>query len=229
MLQPIMHILQSSRIVLASTSPRRKQILENIGLNVEIVPSNFEENLNKASFEHPYDYVQENALQKTLAVAVTLMQDAVHPLVVIGADTVVTLDEKIYEKPTDKDDAFQMLSRFSGRSHFVYTGVVLVAPKTGSTMGCKGIGGFDNSTFHIDRFYAKTEVEFEDISPEVINTYIETGEPMDKAGGYGIQGIGGTLVRAIHGDYFNVMGFPLNMFAKRFTQFLQNHEILCKS
>jgi septum formation protein len=224
MLQPFMHILRTKRIVLASTSPRRKQILENIGLDVEVVPSNFEENLDKSSFKYPYDYVQENALQKTLNVARQTVHDSIRPSLLIGADTVVTMDNKIFEKPTDTSDAFRMLSQFSGRSHFVYTGVALVIPKPGDAM--KTVCSVaDDDMFYIDKFFAKTEVEFDTISPDAINAYVESGEPMDKAGGYGIQAMGGTLIRAIHGDYFNVMGFPVHLFAKHLSHLLQNSHL----
>lgn len=204
-----MHLLASQRIVLASGSPRRKQILENIGLKFEVIPSGYEENLDKSLFKHPHEYVLETAKHKTLEVAERLKNDKKAPDLVIGADTVVTMDGKIFEKPKDEDDAFQMLSGFSGRCHTVITGVILVSPKKGQ--------GFDIKSFH-----EATEVEFDEVTPEVVRAYIATGEPMDKAGGYGIQAVGGTLVKGIKGDYFNVMGFPLHHFAKRLLEKCQN-------
>lgn len=214
MLQPYMHQLLEKRIILASTSPRRKQILDNIGLKVEVIPSTFEENLDKSKFEHPWDYVKENAAMKALITAKSLLHDKQLPFLVIGADTVVTLDDVIYEKPRSREEAFDMLTRFSCRTHTVYTGLALVT----FLEECKDESLSDERRFMIDRFHCGTDVEFEEISPETIWSYIDTGEPMDKAGGYGIQAAGGTLVRGIRGDYFNVMGFPLNLFARHLAR-----------
>ncbi|XP_041357343.1 probable bifunctional dTTP/UTP pyrophosphatase/methyltransferase protein [Gigantopelta aegis] len=219
MLQPIMHILNTKQIILASGSPRRKQILQNIGMKFDVVPSTFEENLNKSEFAHPSDYVIENARLKTLAVAEHFSkQQNILPDLIIGADTVVAMDNKIYEKPKDQSDAFSMLSQFSGRSHMVYTGIVLIMPAslTGGTLP-------DDKQFKVIKFFESTEVIMTKMSPEIINSYINTGEPMDKAGGYGIQGIGGTLVEAIKGDYFNVMGFPLHRFSRELSLLYSGH------
>ncbi|ELU04327.1 hypothetical protein CAPTEDRAFT_117136 [Capitella teleta] len=207
MLEPLMHRLATQRIVLASGSPRRKLILENIGLKFEVVPSTFEENLRKEDFEFPFDYVKETAKGKALEVAKRLAKDARPPDLIIGSDTVVTMDNKIYEKPVDKEHAFQMISSYMGRSHTVYTGVVMLTPKKGN---------WDD--FNITSFHAGTDVTFAEVDSDTIRKYIDTGEPMDKAGGYGIQAAGGTLISGINGDYFNVMGFPLHLFAKHLVQ-----------
>ncbi|KAK6172583.1 hypothetical protein SNE40_016210 [Patella caerulea] len=211
MLQPILHVLNTQRIVLASGSPRRKQILGNIGLKFEVIPSTFEENLDKSQFSHPSEYVKETARLKTLEVAKRLKNDERVPDLIVGADTVVAMDKNIYEKPKDKEDAKRMLRGFSGRSHTVHTGVVLVSPLTSNIIksGCVCDG------FRVNIFHEATDVIMTDMSEEIISSYIETGEPMDKAGGYGIQAIGGTLVTGIKGDYFNVMGFPLHNFSKQ--------------
>ncbi|XP_074649635.1 putative bifunctional dTTP/UTP pyrophosphatase/methyltransferase protein [Tubulanus polymorphus] len=211
MLQQISNVLSTQRIILASGSPRRKLILENIGLKFEVVPSTFLEDLDKGSFDHPADYVKETARHKTLEIARKLASDSRPPDLIIGADTIVTLDGVIYEKPKDKQDAFKMLSKFSGRNHTVYTGICLVKPKFS-----------DGEEFHVKLFHEGTEVRMTEMSSDVINAYIDTGEPMDKAGGYGIQAIGGTLVEGIHGDYFNVMGFPLHKFSKELLKFYTN-------
>ncbi|KAK7496533.1 hypothetical protein BaRGS_00012185 [Batillaria attramentaria] len=211
MLQPIMHVLNAQRIILASGSPRRKHILENVGLKFEVIPSTFEEKLDKSKFPSPVEYVLETASQKTLQVAEMLKtKSSLVPDLVIGADTVVSMDGKIFEKPKDKDDAFQMLSGFSGGSHTVYTGVVLITP---SNVFQTGAGESVNS-MRIHKFHEATDVSMATLTPEIVRAYIETGEPMDKAGGYGIQAIGGTLVEKVNGDFFNVMGFPLCRFAQ---------------
>ncbi|KAK7097031.1 probable bifunctional dTTP/UTP pyrophosphatase/methyltransferase protein [Littorina saxatilis] len=208
MLQPIMHVLSRQRIVLASGSPRRKQILENVGLQFEVIPSTFEETLDKSTFSNPAEYVLETARHKTLQVAEQLSQEKPPPDLVIGADTVVSMDGRIFEKPKDFQDAFNMLSGFSGKSHTVFTGVVLVTPEKKS----ENTDGVQEMKVH--QFHEATEVFMAPLTPEIVKSYIETGEPMDKAGGYGIQAQGGSLVEKVHGDYFNVMGFPLCRFAK---------------
>jgi septum formation protein len=113
---------------------------------------------------------------------------------VIGSDTVVVLDGKILEKPTSKENAFEMLKSLSGKSHYVCTGVALIS-----------------SDFQIN-FSHSTTVEFDELSEETIQAYIDTKEPMDKAGSYGIQAIGGSFVKRIDGCFYNVMGFPLHSF-----------------
>ncbi|KAL5011886.1 hypothetical protein ScPMuIL_010437 [Solemya velum] len=214
MLQPLMNVLKTKRIILASGSPRRKQILTNIGLKFEIESSSFEENLDKSLFPEPPQYAVENAFQKTMEVARRLSSDPNPPDLLIGADTIVTMDGVIYEKPRDEEDAFNMLSRFSGRQHTVYTGLVLATPESNP--------GPNGDKFRVSKFYESTDVIMAQMTPELIRQYIATGEPMDKAGGYGIQGLGGTLVAGIKGDYFNVMGFPLHRFAKELVQIYES-------
>ncbi|GFN93708.1 N-acetylserotonin o-methyltransferase-like protein [Plakobranchus ocellatus] len=211
MLQPILQTLNAQRVVLASGSPRRKQILENIGLKVEVIPSTFEENLDKSKFS-PQEYVVETAFLKTKEVAERLSAGSTLPDLIIGADTVVSKGNEIIEKPVDKDHAFQILSQLSNCSHTVYTGLVLFVPSHSPVMsqGSPTLEGTYRSTSFVD----STSVHMADLSEKVIKAYIETGESMDKAGAYGIQGVGGTLVEKINGDYFNVMGFPLPKFAK---------------
>ena len=211
MLQPFMHILNAQRVVLASSSPRRKQILQNIGLKIEVIPSTFEENLDKAEFS-PQDYVLQTAKMKTLEVAERLSASGTVPDLIIGADTVVSQGNEIFEKPKDKDDAVRILSQLSNCSHTVYTGVVLFVPSASPLMS-EGSSVLDG-TYRCTSFVENTSVHMAQLSQDVIQSYIETGEPMDKAEAYGIQAIGGTLVEKITGDYFNVMGFPLPRFAK---------------
>ena len=210
MLEPLRHILDKSKIVLASQSPRRREILQNIlGLDLIIRPSHAEENLDKSKYEgKPFSYTQDTAALKTDQVFRESDKEFENDsLLVIGCDTVVTLNGTIYEKPVDKDDAFRILNTLSGTQHSVYSGVKLIWRPLNGEM--KEIS-----------FYEETSVEFAKVSEEVIKSYIETGEPMDKAGGYGIQGKGASFISGIHGDYFNVMGFPVHRFSVQLTSLL---------
>lgn len=178
---------------------------------MEIVTSNFIEDLDKDKFSHPCEYVKENAKQKAVEVWKRLSSRDVdaRPDLVIGADTVVTLDEMIYEKPRDSDDAFRMLSKLSGQKHTVFTGVALVTPAPPDQTS-----GDSRDDFVVTTFHEGTDVVMTELSENLIRKYIETGEPYDKAGGYAIQGIGGSLIEGIRGDYFNVMGLPLHRLCK---------------
>ncbi|PIK38240.1 putative N-acetylserotonin O-methyltransferase-like protein-like [Apostichopus japonicus] len=195
-----MHLPVLWRTVIQHQTPRHPELQ---GLKFEVIPSKFEETLDKSSFSSPQAYVVENARQKTLEVKERLGKDGI-PDLIIGADTVVALDGKILEKPKDANNAFEMLSSLSGRTHSVHTGVVFVAShqKAGQLKT------------EVRTFFEDTDVTFGDLTSDIINAYIATGEPLDKAGGYGIQALGGTLVKGIVGDYFNVVGFPLHKFCK---------------
>ncbi|MBO7515888.1 MAG: septum formation protein Maf [Lachnospiraceae bacterium] len=196
----------SYQIILASASPRRKEILGRLGIPFEIRVSNAEEPANDAGLS-PAEYVA--LLAKTKARAVyehTGASETGHKTVWIGADTVVVYANEILGKPKDEEDAFAMLYKLSGSGvtgedsetkHSVYTGVaVLVSDEEGSCVRC-------------DSFSVCTDVFFGPMSDREIREYIATGEPMDKAGAYGLQGIGGTYIRRIDGDYNNVVGLPL--------------------
>ncbi|XP_063609610.1 dTTP/UTP pyrophosphatase-like [Penaeus indicus] len=142
-----------------------------------------------------------------LQVAKRLSTPQSSPDFVIGADTCVTLDGTVYGKPKDRDHAFSMLSNLSGRNHEVLTGVCLMVHK--------------GQEWQEINFSETTTVNFATLSPQVINAYIDTGEPMDKAGGYGIQALGGMLIEGIQGDYYNVMGFPLHRFCQSLVPVLE--------
>ncbi|XP_077199465.1 putative bifunctional dTTP/UTP pyrophosphatase/methyltransferase protein isoform X2 [Paroedura picta] len=208
-LHPVMRKLADKRVVLASGSPRRQEILTNAGLRFEVVPSWFKETLEKASFAAPYEYAVETAKQKALEVANRMhLKHLRTPDVVIGADTIVTIEEQILEKPVDKQDAYKMLSRLSGKEHSVFTGVAIVH------CSCKDT----QLETDVTDFYEETKVKFAELSEELLWDYIHSGEPMDKAGGYGIQALGGMLVEYVHGDFLNVVGFPLNRFCKKLAE-----------
>jgi len=200
-------LLCTKRIVLASASPRRSELLRGLGLKVEVLPSTFDENLDKSTFSNPGDYAKETATHKAIEVASRTFEAGFGKRadLIIAADTVVELDTQILEKPCDKDDAYRMLSSLSGRKHKVYTGVALVLPASPDPALGKGP--------LVRSFSEETEVEFAELEEEAILAYIASGEPMDKAGAYGIQGIGGSFVKCIHGCYFNIMGFPVHRFA----------------
>ncbi|XP_023370828.1 N-acetylserotonin O-methyltransferase-like protein [Otolemur garnettii] len=206
---PVLGKLLHKHVVLASASPRRREILSNAGLRFEVVPSKFKEKLNKASFPTPYAYAVETAKQKALEVASRLHQkDLRTPDVVIGADTIVAVSGLILEKPVDKQDAYRMLSRLNGKEHSVFTGVAIVHCYSKE-------GQLDTE---VSEFYEETSVKFSELSEELLWEYIHSGEPMDKAGGYGIQALGGMLVEYVRGDFLNVVGFPLNHFCKKLVE-----------
>lgn len=173
------------KIVLASASPRRREILELAGLAPdEIVPSDADETVPAGT--SPAETVKLLAKRKGESVLPRVGEDAL----VISSDTVVALGDEILGKPADRDDARRMLRLLSGKKHHVYTGVYITCGKK-------------ETLFHND-----TEVEFYDLTDGEIESYLDTGEPFDKAGAYGIQGRGCFLVRRIDGDFFSVMGLP---------------------
>ena len=181
-------------MILASQSPRRRELLGQMGFSFTVRPAKGEE------LPHPEltpaQLVEELARQKALEVSAEAEADDV----VVAADTVVAIDGKVLGKPHDKVHAAQMLSALSGREHTVYTGV---AVKRGETLLVE---------------YEATHVRFRPLTQREIDLYIQTGEPMDKAGSYGIQGYGALLVEGIRGDYFNVVGLPICRLGRMLAQ-----------
>uniref|UniRef100_A0A4W5JX41 Acetylserotonin O-methyltransferase-like n=1 Tax=Hucho hucho TaxID=62062 RepID=A0A4W5JX41_9TELE len=207
LMNPVISKLTGKLVVLASASPRRLEILTNVGLRFEVVPSWFKETLDKRLFKTPHEYAVETAKQKALEVAKRMpFKHLKTPDIVIGADTVVTVDGLILEKPVDKQDAYRMLSRLSGKEHSVFTGVAIILCHEKED---------EEIDYQVIDFYEETKVKFADLSDDLLWEYINSGEPMDKAGGYGIQALGGMLVEYVHGDFLNVVGFPLNQFCKK--------------
>lgn len=197
-------------IILASGSPRRKEILEQVRIPFEIRVSTCEERITKSI---PSDIVMELSCQKAEDISSRLSQTEKEDCLIIGADTIVALDNQILGKPSDEAEAFSMLSALSGISHQVYTGVTLIHWK--------------KNTKEIRTFYEQTEVFFYSITPKQIKAYIATGEPMDKAGAYGIQGLAAAFVRKIDGDYYNVVGLPVSRLLQEMHTFQSiPHEIL---
>lgn len=178
----------NKKIILASGSPRRRELLTQIGLDFEVVVSETEE---KITSTEPAKVVEELSAQKAAAVWEKLAQNR---NIVIGADTVVACDGKILGKPMDTENAACMLRMLQGRAHEVYTGVTILYEEDGVKKAL---------TFH-----EKTTVHFCPMTEEQIREYVATGDPMDKAGSYGIQGICARYIRGIEGDYNNVVGLP---------------------
>ncbi|WP_264851498.1 Maf-like protein [Clostridium omnivorum] len=179
------------KIILASASERRQELLNRLTGEFDINVSNFDESTIpfNGSFHH---YVMELARGKALEVE-NRLSDA-EEKIIIGCDTIVAFNGKVLGKPKDKEDAFKMLRELSDAEHEVYSGIALVNTKTKRVI----------------TDFVCTKVKFSDLSDEEIKRYINTEEPMDKAGAYGIQGIGGIFVEKIHGCYYNVVGLPLN-------------------
>lgn len=193
------------KIVLASASPRRRELLEQIGLAFEVRVSDVEE---KVTVSDPGQVVEELSRQKAEAVLAAL-EETEGDMLVIGADTVVALEGNILGKPADPEDATRMLKELSGRSHEVYTGVTLLyRPGTGSSV-CR-------RTFH-----ERTKVVFCPLTEEEISDYVSSGECLDKAGAYGIQGIFARYVQGIEGDYNNVVGLPVGRLYQEAKEWLR--------
>ncbi|MCC6772788.1 MAG: septum formation inhibitor Maf [Gemmatimonadaceae bacterium] len=174
----------SIHVILASQSPRRRDLLHQIGIAHEVRPADIDESY--LPHEAPPTHAERLAREKA-----TALSSADGSAVVIGADTIVVIDGAVLGKPGSAADAARMLTMLSGRTHWVYTAVA-VARGDAVVSGVEGV-----------------EVTFRPLTPRQVDAYIATGEPMDKAGAYGIQGFGATLVERIHGDYFAVMGLAL--------------------
>jgi len=174
-------------IVLASASPRRRHLLEMLGIAHEVVPSDVDE--TRLDGEVPEAMAVRLASAKARAV---LAERPGH--LVLAADTVVVIDDQVLGKPADPADAERMLATLSGRSHRVVTAVALALPEG-----------------EVLERYDVTTVWFRELSSELISAYVATGEPLDKAGSYGVQGVGAVLVERVDGDFFSVMGLPLRL------------------
>jgi len=181
------------KIILASASSRRQELLNRLTESFEIIISDFDEESIK--FNGQCDsYVMSLAEGKALNVCQGINDEAI----IIGCDTIVSFNGKILGKPKDENEAFDMLKLLSGNTHQVYSGIAIINSKTGN----------------VSRDFVCTDVKFDNLSDDQIKRYIENGEYKDKAGAYGIQGYGGIFVEEIHGCYYNVVGLPLNKLSK---------------
>ncbi|MBQ3390857.1 MAG: septum formation inhibitor Maf [Clostridia bacterium] len=186
------------RIVLASNSPRRQQLLTDLGLEFEVAPSKINE----------LDYAMSSGKALAAILSVAKAQDVAEdfPLsIVIGCDTVVEVDGMLLGKPQNESEARKMLEMLSGKTHTVYTGIAIA---------CRG---------QVKNEVVITKVNFKELSSEEIDRYIASGEPFDKAGAYAIQGKGSTLVSSIEGDYFAVVGLPVFTLARMLEQHFDFH------
>ncbi len=183
-------------LILASASPRRRELLQGLCVPFHIHPSSCDETIPNGAM--PHEAVEALALLKARAVA-----EHYDSGLVIGSDTIVVCDGEILGKPVDEQDAWRMLSLLQGRSHEVYTGIAVVDSETGAHRAS----------------YSRTVVYMRPLPDAMIERYIRTGEPNDKAGSYAIQGIGAMLIERIDGDYFTVVGLPLNRLADLLAEF----------
>ena len=190
-------------LILASASPRRQELISTFGLPFQTIPSRYEEPPAPDYAISLPEFVMFLASQKALEVAVRIGRLPVEPMSerwVLGADTLVSLEEGVGKplgKPLDEADAVRMLTLLSGKEHFVYTGIALIR-----------LGKQETKLEPICRA-VKTKVRFRDLTDRMIQNYVRTGEPMDKAGSYGAQGFAAPLIESFEGDFFNVVGLPL--------------------
>ena len=199
-----------SRLILASASPRRRELLTRVGLSFEVLPARGEENPHSAI---PEEMVQELSAGKALEIYGSLEEQEKEEAVIIGADTLVAFENRVMGKPHDEKDAFDMLFLLQGKTHQVYTGVTLIYTPKGET-ACKKL-----------TFVEKTDVTMYPMTEQEILEYIATGEPMDKAGAYGIQGRCAAYVREICGDYNNVVGLPVSRLYQELKRIVNIQEI----
>ncbi len=190
-------------IILASGSPRRRELLAMLFDEFEVIVSDCEETVTS---QDPEKVTEELALQKAEAVAENLPRHT-DSVIVIGADTVVSIDGKILGKPADQQQAVDMLRMLSGKSHHVSTGVALIGMDAGVQTWIKS-------------FSETTVVTVAELTEEEINSYVNTNEPYDKAGAYGIQGMFGKHIQGIEGDYNNVVGLPVHRLYQELKDFL---------
>jgi septum formation protein len=182
------------KLILASTSPRREELMNLLNIPFEIQAQEVDESFEKVL--SPEEVVQFLATKKASIIA------EVNPnAVVVGADTLVVFNNEIIGKPSGPQHAIEILQNLSGKTHQVYTGIAIL------TNG------------HSEIFYEVSDVTFYDLSLDEIKTYVETGEPLDKAGAYGIQGFGSTLVEKINGDYFTIVGLPVSRLNRKLKDF----------
>nr|WP_090866437.1 Maf family protein [Oceanobacillus limi] len=187
-------------LILASSSPRRQELLNQVNIPFTIRKQTFDESLIRTS--DPVEKVQQ--LAKSKGENVSLLKENE---VILSADTVVSYKQQIFEKPKNQEDAYNMLSTLCGNTHAVYTGYMI-----------------RSSEHHVIRV-EKTEVEFWNLTEQEMNWYLSTTEPYDKAGGYGIQQIGAMFVKKIKGDYFNVVGLPLSTVVRDLRDFSIHPEV----
>lgn len=221
---------QQTTLVLASSSPRRQELIRFLNLPVVVQSSEADETVPEEW--NPARIVEELSLRKARAVAETLTKEASGRSVIIGSDTIVVLDGQVLGKPADAEDAKRMLRMLQGRGHVVYSGVACLKAgpgwkeptSTGSASGSALMSGKlgDHGHYHVTSEspngdaeiiigHTASKVIFRPMDDEEIAAYVESGEPLDKAGAYGVQGFGALFIEKIEGDFYSVMGLPLNL------------------
>lgn len=191
------------QLVLASSSPRRRELVASLGLSLPVLILSSDADESTPEEWLPQRVVEQLGLRKAKAAAGLLTANDASASLIVGADTIVVLDGEVLGKPRDREDAIATLRRLQGRLHEVYTGIALVDPHTGIEIVA----------------HRKTEVRMKPLDDGVITRYVDSGEPMDKAGSYGIQGRGAVLVDTIRGCYFNVVGLPLSLLSDMLLEF----------
>ena len=194
------------KLILASGSPRRRELLSHLKLPFEVLSLNVPEDCSQSE---PRKYCGELAQRKGGAVAQKISDEREGDHLIVSADTIVALGDKIFNKPSSVDEAREFLSELSGKSHSVFTAVSLNLLRSGKL--------FEHS------FVDESRVSFDEISLEIMELYLSTGDSLDKAGAYGIQGPSLTFISSVEGSYSNVVGFPLSRFVKEAREFLGPH------
>ncbi|WP_308634766.1 Maf family protein [Paenibacillus silvisoli] len=197
------HSSNVSRLVLASSSPRRRELVAALDLSLPVLILSSDTDESTPPDWQPAQIVEQLGLRKARASADLLQDEQSASSLVIGADTIVVLDGVVLGKPKDRDDAIRMLTGLQGREHEVYTGVACVNTSTGRELVR----------------HRMTKVKMKPLDRATIERYVDSGEPNDKAGSYGIQGLGATLVERIDGCYFNVVGLPLSLLSDMLAEF----------
>ena len=179
--------MNQKKIILASQSPRRRELLSKIGMKFEVIPADIDEIIEGKEFSN--ELIENLAVEKVMEVKKNIS----YPAIIIGSDTVVVVDGKVLGKPENEQNAFNMLKMLSGKTHQVISGIAVIDSATGRSL--------------VD--HVVSNVTFRELSDSEIKNYIKTGEPMDKAGAYAIQGLGSVFIERIDGDFLNVVGLPL--------------------
>ena len=185
------------KIILASTSPRRQKLLRETGIDFEIIPPEYDEKITDKHFSD--EIIKNIAINK----AKSVLNKVKEPSLIIGSDTVVIINGIITGKPKDENDAFNILKSLSGIKHYVVTSIAIIDSETG-VINCEN---------------TKSEIKFNNLSDEDIINYVDTKNPLDKAGAYGIQELPENFVKEIKGDFDNIVGFPMNTLKKMLSEF----------
>lgn len=205
------HIINNLNIILASASPRRQELCAIMGLKVTAIPSTFDESLiQPTDYSSLQEYIKELAYKKSINVYNVLSKSQKLWDIIISADTMIIMNDTILlGKPTDKQNAIETLRLLSGKTHKVCTGVTILI--SSNIFNASPSNRIDS--YSCIKICETTKVTLADLTLDSITAYVESGEPLDKAGSYGIQGVGCTLVKCIEGDYFNVVGLPVHRIA----------------